>query len=161
MVLEVSEVLLLQQIAQSSNLIGWYTCNSHMAWVMRLVILYFSPPAKGTMKPDSAGLVAGMASKAAKLKHGMGADDHPVVVIEFDTGYVDLYSSQSLSPSRLVSQPFIAGIDLPLAPPTAWLTSLLHLPSSFSSCTRYLILKFIYTLYPAAMFLYAHTKTPP
>ena len=80
------------------------------------------------MKPDSAGLVAGMASKAAKLKHGMGADDHPVVVIEFDTGYVDLYSSQSLSPSRLVSQPFIAGIDLPLAPPTAWLTSLLPLP---------------------------------
>ena len=112
------------------------------------------------MKPDSAGLVAGMASKAAKLKHGMGADDHPVVVIEFDTGYVDLYSSQSPSPSRLVSQPFIAGIDFPLAPPTAWLTSLLRLPS-FSSCIRYLILKFIYALYPAAMFLYAHTKTPP
>ena len=138
-----------------------------MAWVMRLIILYFSPPAKGTMKPDSAGLVAGMASKAAKLKHGMGADDHPVVVIEFDTGYVDLYSSQSPSPSRLVSQPFIAGIDLPLAPPTAWLLLLpgsqaySAFPSSFSSCTRYLILKFIYALYPAAMFLYAHTKTPP
>lgn len=85
------------------------------------------------MKPDSAGLVAGMASKAAKLKHGMGADDHPVVVIEFDTGYIDLYSSQSLSPSCLVSQPYFF-IDLSLAPPTgtiseySWLTNLLHLP---------------------------------
>ena len=50
------------------------------------------PPAKGTMKPDSAGLVAGMASKASKLKHGMGADDQPVVVIEFDTGYITISS---------------------------------------------------------------------
>jgi len=40
------------------------------------------------MKPDSAGLVAGIASKAVQLKHGTGADDHPVVVIEFDTGCV-------------------------------------------------------------------------
>ena len=112
------------------------------------------------MKPDSAGLVAGMASKAAKLKHGMGADDHPVVVIEFDTGYVELYSSQSPSPSCLVSQLFIVLVLISLL--------LLLLPSSqaystssFSLCTRYLILKFIYALYPAAMFLYAHMKTPP
>lgn len=114
------------------------------------------------MKPDSAGLVAGMASKAAKLKHGMGADDHPVVVIEFDTGYVELYSSQSPSPSCLVSQLFIVlvliSLLLLLLPGSqAYSTS----TSSFSLCTRYLILKFIYALYPAAMFLYAHMKTPP
>ncbi len=39
-----------------------------------------------TLKSDSAGLVAGLAEKASELKLGMGADDLPVVVLEFDTG---------------------------------------------------------------------------
>lgn len=47
--------------------------------------LYFLS-AQGTLKSDSSGLVAGLASKAAQLKHGTGADDNPVVVVEFDTG---------------------------------------------------------------------------
>ncbi len=42
--------------------------------------------AQGTLKSDSAGLVAGLAEKASELKLGMGADDLPVVVLEFDTG---------------------------------------------------------------------------
>ena len=42
--------------------------------------------AQGTLKPDSAGLISGLAEKASQLKHGTGADDHPVVVVEFDTG---------------------------------------------------------------------------
>ena len=41
-----------------------------------------------TLKADSAGLISGLADKASQLKHGTGADDHPVVVVEFDTGYV-------------------------------------------------------------------------
>ncbi len=45
-------------------------------------------PAQGTLKPDCSGLVSGLANKAAQLKHGTGADDHPVVVLDFDTGYV-------------------------------------------------------------------------
>ena len=87
--------------AECSNLIGWCTCNSNListqpgneANVILTLSLSLSlppPQAKGTMKPDSAGLVAGMASKASKLKHGMGADDQPVVVIEFDTGYITM-----------------------------------------------------------------------
>jgi len=51
--------------------------------------------AQGTMKPDSAGLVAGIASKAVQLKHGTGADDHPVVVIEFDTGNILIRSHEN------------------------------------------------------------------
>lgn len=42
--------------------------------------------AQGTLKPDAAGLISGLAEKASQLKHGTGADDHPVVVVEFDTG---------------------------------------------------------------------------
>ena len=45
-----------------------------------------SVSAQGSLKPESAGLVAGMAGKAAQLKHGTGSDDHPVIVVEFDTG---------------------------------------------------------------------------
>ena len=42
--------------------------------------------AQGTLKAESAGVVAGLASKASQLKQGTGADDQPVVVVEFDTG---------------------------------------------------------------------------
>ncbi len=42
--------------------------------------------AQGTLKPETAGLISGLAEKAAELKHGTGADDKPVVVVEFDTG---------------------------------------------------------------------------
>ena len=43
--------------------------------------------ARGTLKADAAGLVAGIASQANSLKVGAGADDIPTVVVEFDTGY--------------------------------------------------------------------------
>lgn len=42
--------------------------------------------AQGTLKAESAGVVAGLANKASQLKQGTGADDQPVVVVEFDTG---------------------------------------------------------------------------
>lgn len=42
--------------------------------------------AQGNLKPEVAGLVAGLASKASKLKHGTGADDIPVVSVESDAG---------------------------------------------------------------------------
>ena len=42
--------------------------------------------AQGTLKAESAGVVAGLANKATQLKLGTGADDQPVVVVEFDTG---------------------------------------------------------------------------
>lgn len=50
------------------------------------VLLYIL--AQGTLKPEAAGLVSGLVDKAAQLKHGTGADDHPVVVVEFDSGWV-------------------------------------------------------------------------
>ena len=46
----------------------------------------FSLSAQGTLKPELSGLVAGLASKANKLKHGTGADDVPVISVELDTG---------------------------------------------------------------------------
>ena len=51
-----------------------------------LYIFVLSCKAQGTLKAESAGVVAGLASKAARLKQGTGADDQPVVVVEFDTG---------------------------------------------------------------------------
>lgn len=42
--------------------------------------------ARGTLKPESAGLVAGLATQANSLKMGTGEDDIPTVVVEFDTG---------------------------------------------------------------------------
>lgn len=51
---------------------------------MITVLLYIL--AQGTLKPEAAGLVSGLVDKAAQLKHGTGADDHPVVVVEFDSG---------------------------------------------------------------------------
>ena len=54
-------------------------------------MLSLSPPplphtAQGNLKPKVAGLVAGLASKATKLRHGTGADDIPVVSVESDAG---------------------------------------------------------------------------
>ncbi len=51
-------------------------------------MLSLSPPhtAQGNLKPEVAGLVAGLASKATKLRHGTGADDIPVVSVESDAG---------------------------------------------------------------------------
>ena len=51
-----------------------------------MTIFILSCKAQGTLKAESAGVVAGLASKAARLKQGTGADDQPVVVVEFDTG---------------------------------------------------------------------------
>ncbi len=45
-----------------------------------------SHTAQGNLKPEVAGLVAGLASKATKLRHGTGADDIPVVSVESDAG---------------------------------------------------------------------------
>ena len=49
-------------------------------------VYFFSTPARGTMKPENAGLVAAIASQANQLKLGTGADDSPTVVVEFDNG---------------------------------------------------------------------------
>ena len=46
--------------------------------------------AQGTLKPEAAGLIAGLASQAGQLKHGAGRDDVPTVVVEFDTGYINI-----------------------------------------------------------------------
>ena len=54
--------------------------------------------AQGTLKPEAAGLISGLAEKAMELKHGTGADDQPVVVVEFDTGYVWEYKAVCVSP---------------------------------------------------------------
>jgi len=42
--------------------------------------------AQGNLKPEMSGIVAGIAGTAAKLKHGTGPGDLPVVSIESDTG---------------------------------------------------------------------------
>ena len=44
------------------------------------------PPAQGTLKPHSAGLVSAVAEKACQLRHGTDPGEKPVVVVEFDTG---------------------------------------------------------------------------
>lgn len=38
------------------------------------------------MKPETAGVVAAIASQAKQLKIGTGADDSPTVVVEFENG---------------------------------------------------------------------------
>ncbi len=72
---------------------------SSLKWYINLVALSdfivgrhaitVPPPshtAQGNLKPEVAGLVAGLASKATKLRHGTGADDIPVVSVESDAG---------------------------------------------------------------------------
>lgn len=63
----------------------WQSCVPHPP--VPLWTWHFPYTAQGTLKSDSAGLISGLADKARQLKHGTGADDHPVVVVEFDTGY--------------------------------------------------------------------------
>ena len=74
---------LLSQKKMAPLYVGYYSGG------IFLLHLSFLPPAQGTLKPDSAGLISGLAEKAGQLKHGTGADDLPVVVVEFDTGYVE------------------------------------------------------------------------
>eukprot|EP00731_Ephydatia_muelleri_P000542 Em0001g542a len=51
--------------------------------------------AQGTLKPEAAGLIAGLASQAGQLKHGTGRDDIPTVVVEFDTGKILIHSHKN------------------------------------------------------------------
>jgi hepatitis B virus X-interacting protein len=44
--------------------------------------------ARGTLKPQSAGVIAGLVSQANNLKMGTSDDDRPTIVVEFDTGNI-------------------------------------------------------------------------
>lgn len=51
--------------------------------------------ARGTLKPESSGLVSGLATQAASLNLGNGEDDKPTIVVEFDTGNILIRGQQN------------------------------------------------------------------
>lgn len=68
---------------QGLSLAGMYVFNHIFSPSFTSLL---SSLARGTLKPDTAGLVAGIASQANSLKLGTSEDDKPTVVVEFDTG---------------------------------------------------------------------------
>ena len=70
----------------------------------------YSTVAKGTLKPESSGLVSGLAAQAGSLNLGNGEDDKPTIIVEFDTGLELIITIILRILASLVLLLFFAGI---------------------------------------------------